>query len=115
VTRLRAGAPAQLEFEFVPTAGAFVLDVERGVRRDAEPLVGDLDRETLAGLQRVGQPTSAAVGCIAWFGVPLLPQELPHLVEATAPTRQVQDRVAVRAHRPQVLDRINHVLAADLG
>lgn len=45
----------------------------------------------------------------------MLPKKLPHLVYRPRTPAVVNDRVAVRAHRAQVSDRIDYVLATDLG
>lgn len=44
-----------MELEFVTLPAAFVFDVELGVKRDAQALAGDLDREGVPGPDCVGQ------------------------------------------------------------
>jgi hypothetical protein len=44
---------------------------------------------------------------------PVVFHHLPYLVDTPALTTQMQDRMAVRTDRSQILGRIDHVLAAD--
>lgn len=48
--------PSGAKLQLLYPAGAFMLDVERSVRRDTKSLAGRLDAERHARLQDVGHP-----------------------------------------------------------
>lgn len=63
---------------------------------------------------------AAPVGCSAWFGERCPERQDTRInktansLNATTLTTQMDDCVTIRAHRPQIGDRIHTVLPADL-